>query len=640
MTLNPRGRARLLVGATALVFVSGIAGASSAAAPAAAPAKGADWTLMVYAVGDTSNVSQLMVENLGQLAALPDADNVNVVVLLDLPERSDPGAPSGTLPGLDQFTTAKLLQLDGNRFNEIRDLGEISMGRPDALANFIEEAAGRFPADKYALTLFDHGAGAQGGYYDTGPPGAVALSVPDIRAGMQAGMARAGIDRFDLLFHAACLMSNYETASALAPLAEEMAGSEELMIQYPVSPEGLAPLAQNASGEEVGQAFIDGYGHLLDDIATQGGQTYRDLAAMSVVGGDEVQRLDAAMESFADVAVAHMDEIATEVARARASALEFVVGYGEESNDLVDLGDFLRNLDGLPPEVEVARDAAFAALESSVSSQVLGRATEQATGLNVFLPTDPRRAEGYVESGTAPRGWGEFVTAFLEQGVSAGDDGGAPLGFVDDEADVLLQDATGIKIGAQLTSGSAAKVTQAETQVLAALGGQDEALAVALPAYLNAGGEGRVQGVWNYAVTSLTDGTTSIPVSAGYQAQSGGFVGSALVQYTSPEGDTSDVGLKMLLSSQGNIESVSFVDVASGQAGGIELTNGGTVTPYVFVPGSGGYQPVLSSQSIAVSASLEVAFDELRPGTAFDMGVIVVDVGGDVAQAFTSQTVR
>jgi hypothetical protein len=637
---NLRGRTRLLAGATALVSLAGLAGVSSAAAPVAAPrASGADWTMMVYAVGDTSNVSQLMVENLGQLAALPDADNVNVVVLLDLPERSDPGAPSGVLPGLEQFTTAKLLQLDGNRFNEIRDLGEISMGRPDALAAFIEEVADRFPADKYGLTLFDHGSGAQGGYLDTGPPGTSAMSVPDIRAGMAAGMARAGIDRFDLLFHAACLMSNYETASALAPLAATMAGSEELMIQYPVSPEGFGPLAQNASGDDVGAAFIEGYGHLLDEIATQGGQTYRDLAAMSVVGGDEVQRLDTAMESFADVAVEHMDEIATEVARARADSLEFIVGYGEQSGDLVDLGDFLRNLEGLPVDVEVARDAAFAAVEASVSAQVLGQATEQATGLNVFLPTDPRRAKGYVESGTAPRGWGEFVTAFLEEGVGGQAQGGA-VGFVGDEAEVLLQDATGIKIGAQLTSGSAAKVTTAETQVLSTLGGRDQALAVALPAYVNAGGAGQVQGVWNYAVTSLTDGGTSIPISAGYQDQSGGFVGSALAQYTSPEGDTSDVGLRLLLSSQGEIESVSFVDVAGGQAGGISLATGGRVTPYLFVPGSSGYEPVLSNQSIAVSDRLEVAFTKLAPGTAFDMGLVVLDVQGNVAQAFTSQSVR
>lgn len=632
-----RGRARLVAGAAALVVVAGLAGGSSAAAPEPR-AKGADWTLMVYAVGDTSNVSQLMVENLSQLAELPDADNVNVVVLLDLPELNDPGAPTGTLPGLDRFTTAKLLQLDGNRYNEIRDLGEISMGRPDALANFIEEAAGRFPADKYALTLFDHGAGAQGGYVDTGPPGTAIMSVPDIRAGMQAGMARAKIKRFDLLFHAACLMSNYETASALAPLAESMAGSEELMIQYPVSPEGLAPLAQNASGDEVGKAFIDGYGHLLDEIATQGGQTYRDLAAMSVIGGDEVQRLDAAMESFADVAVEHMDEIAIEVARARAKALEFVIGYGEDSQGLIDLGDFLRNLENLPTEVEVARDAAFAAIESSVQSQLLGRATEQATGLNVLFPPNARIGAAYVESGTAPQGWGEFVTSFLETGTQSQAGGG--VAFARDEAEVLLADKTGIKVAAQLTSESVPNVTASETQVLAAIGGQDRALAVALPAYVNAGGRGQVQGVWNYAITSLSDGRRNVPFSAGFQAQSGGFVGSARLQYTSPDGAVADVGLRMLLSSEGTIESVSLVDLTDGSAGGIEPETGGTLTPYVFVPSSGGYQPVLSDQSIEVSKDLEVVFRRTEPGTAFDIGLIVVDVQGNTAQAFTSQTVK
>jgi Clostripain family len=629
---------RAVGAAASLAVVATLAGASGAAAPAA-PAKAADWTIMVYAVGDTSNVSQLMVENLSQLAALPDADNVNVVVMLDLPERSDPGAPTSTLPGLDQFTTAKLLQLDGNRFNEIRDLGEVAMGRPDALASFIEEAADRFPAQKYALSLFDHGGGNTGGYLDTGPPGTTVMTIPDIRAGMAAGMARAGIDRFDLLFHAACLMSSYETASALAPLAETMAGSEELMIQYPLSPEGFAPLAQNRSGEEVGRAFIDGYGHLLDEIATQGGQTYRDLAAMSVVGGDEIQRLDAAMESFAGAAVANMDEIATEVGRARSASLEFIVGYGESSGDLIDLGDFLRNLEGLPPDVEVARDAAFAALQSAVSAQVLGRATEQATGLNVFLPTDPRRVGDYLTDGTAPKGWGEFVTAFLEKGVGGTAQGGG-VAFVDDEADVLLADQTGIKIAGQLTSGSAALVTGSETQVYTALGGQDRALAVALPAYVNAGGEGQVQGVWNYALTTLSDGGKSIPVSTGFQAQSGGLIGSMLAQYTSPEGDTSDVGIRVLLSSEGQIESVSLVDVTSGQAGGIELATGGKLTPYLFVPQSGALARELSSQSIAVSDALQVAFTRLKPGTSFDMGVLVADVQGNTAAAFTTQRVR
>ena len=624
--------------------MAGIAGASSAAAPAAAPQGKADWTLMVYAVGDTAGVPELMVQNLSQLAALPDAANVNVVVMLDLPERNDSDFPTSTLPGVGPFSTTKLLVLDDHRFNEVRDYGEVAMGRPDVLAAFIEEAAGRYPAAKYGLSLFDHGGGSFGGYIDEGPPSTTGLTVPDIRAGMAAGMARAGIKQFDVLFHAACLMSNYETASALAPLAKVMAGSEENMIKWPLSVQGFPPLRENASGQQVGEAFIEGYRQLLDDVAKQnGGQPYRDLAAMSVVAGDSIQRLDAALESFSRVAVANMDEIAIEVARARAKALEFVIGLpgsgANDSIDHIDLGDFLRHLENLPPEVEVARDAAFAALKSAVTAQVTGRATEQATGLNVFLPTDPARARGYVESGTAPRGWGEFVTAFLAAGVAAGGQSGG-FGFVSDQAKVLLADKTGIKISGQLTSESLSKVASTETQVFTRMGNTDNALALSLPGYLNAGGQGQVQGVWNYALTTLSDGRTSSPATTVYQVQSGGLVGDFLAQYTAPGGTRTDIGVRVLLSSEGQIQGVNVVDLSNGSAAGIELQNGGQVTPYIFVSGSSGLDQVLSSQSLTVSDQLVVDFQRLPTGTPFQMAVLAIDVGGNVVGAQVGAAVK
>jgi hypothetical protein len=596
----------------------------------------ADWTMMVYAVGDTTNVANLMVQNLSQIAALPAADNVNVVVLIDLPARNDAGAPTDTLPGMEQFTTAKLLVLEDNEYVEVADYGELSMGRPEILSGFIKEAADRFPADKYGLTLFDHGSGAAGGYVDTGPPGVTDLSVPEIRDGMASGMAKAGIDRFDLLFHAACLMSNYETASHLAPLAEKMTGSEEIMVLYPVAPAGFPPLAADASGEEVGAALIDGYIDLLDELATQD-QGPRDLAAMSSVDGDAIRRLDKAMESFAEVAVEHMDEIAPAVARARSNALEFVVGYGLQSSDLVDLGDFLRELDGLPAEVEVARDAAFAAIEGSVDKLATGRAMEQATGLSVFLPTDPRRVGPYLEDGTAPKGWGEFVRAFLEAGVASAEQGGT--GFTSDEAEVLQLDRSGIKIAGQLASRAAAGVGATFAQVFAPLGGQEQALVLEMPAYLNAGGEGQVQGVWGYGVTVLTDGRRQVPVSAGLQDQASGLVGDFLAQYTAPGGATTDIGVRVLLSSEGEIVGVSIVDVSNGAAAGVELENGGTLTPYLFVRGSGGFQQVLSDESITVSDALAVDFARVSSGTPFEMGVLVGDLQGNLDGAFTTQTV-
>ncbi len=634
-----------LVAAGTAALATGIGATSQAVAPAAADDELADWTMMVYAVGDTMNVPELMVENLAQIAQLPEQANVNVVVLLDLPESTDTDAPTSTVPGLGPFSTAKLLVLEGGQYVEVRDLGEVSMGRPDVLATFVEEAADRFPAEKYGFTFFDHGGGNTGGYVDTGPPGTLDLSVPEMREGLLMGMQAAGIDRFDVINQAACLMANYESASALAPLAKWMAASEEVMIGYPLSPSSFPPMGLDGTGEDVANGFVNGYVDLLDGFAEEpGGQAYRDLLAMSVVDGDQMSTLDRAIESFSDAAVAHMPEITTQVARARADSLEFVAGFPGlegESFDLVDLGDFLRHLTEVPEDVAVARDAVFAALDQAVTLQATGQGTQQATGLNVYLPRDPHNVNPSVLSdGTEPPGWAAFVTAFLESAGSTpppSESGGVE--FVSNEAQVLQADASGIKIAGTLADGAREHVTSADTYVFTRLGDRD-ALGLILPAYLDAGGPGQVQGIWEYSLTTLSDGQKSVPATTQYQAQSGGLLGTFLAQYTSPEGDLADVAVRLLLSSEGEIQSVSTIDVNSGSSAGVRLEIGGRLTPYIFVPSSNSFEPVLSSQSIAVSEALEVSFERLPQATEFTMAVVVGDAGGNYDSASASGLVQ
>jgi hypothetical protein len=643
------GLVATLVAAGAASVVTGLGTTSQAVAAAddtGSDQEGvADWTMMVYAVADTASVPQLMVENLTEIAQLPDGDNVNIVVLLDLPERTDTDAPTSQIPGIGDFSTAKLLVLEGGKYNEVRDLGEVSMGRPDVLASFIEEAADRFPAKHYGFTFFDHGGGNTGGYVDTGPPGTQELTVPEMREGLIIGMQKAGIERFDVIDQAACLMANYETISALAPLGKWLAGSEEIMIAHPLAPASFPAMGQGGSGQDVAGAFVEGYVDLLDSIALQpGGQAYRDLVAMSVVDGDAVANLDAALDSFSRTAVAHLPEITTEVARARAQALEFVAGFPGlegESLDLVDLGDFMKHLTGVPDDVAVARDAVSAAVDRAVTAQATGQGTQQATGINVYLPANPHNVnQSVLSDGTEPQGWGEFVEAFVQSAGSSQDDNGAGVQFASSQAQILQADASGIKIAAQLTDGSRANVTNAETYVFTGLGGQQSALGLILPAYLDAGGPGQVQGVWSYALTALTDGQTVAPATTVYQAQSGGLLGSFMAQYTAPNGGVSDVGVRVLLSSAGEIQSVSVVDASTGSSAGVSLQVGGTLTPYVFVPSSSNYQQVLSSQSIPVSEDLQVDFVRLPAKSQFDMGLVVQDAAGNAATAFASGRVQ
>jgi cysteine peptidase C11 family protein len=637
--------AATLVAAGTAFVATGLGTTGEAVADAADESSVADWTMMVYAVGDTVSVPQLMVENLNEIAQLPDEADVNIVVLLDLPEATDQDAPTSPVAGVGDFSTAKLLVLKNHQYHEVRDLGEVSMGRPDTLAGFVAEAADRFPARHYGFTFFDHGGGNTGGYVDTGPPGAQALTVPLMRQGLISGMQQAGIDRFDVIDQAACLMANYETVHALAPLGKWLAGSEEIMIDHPLAPASFPPMGAGGDGEAVANGFVQGYVDLLDTIATSpGGQAYRDLVAMSVVDGDAVAGLDAAMDSFSQAAIAHMDEITTSVARARAQALEFISGFpGEEgqSADLIDLGDFMKHLTDVPDDVAVARDAVSAAVDRAVTAQATGQGTQQATGINVYLPANPRFVNGDVlNDGTEPQGWRQFVEAFVESASSSQGDSGQGVQFVSQQAQVLQADASGIKIAGQLTDGTRANATAADTYVLAGFGGQQQALGIILPAYLDAGGPGQVQGVWNYALTALTDGKAVAPATAQYQAQSGGLLGVFFAHYTSPTGAESDVAVRELLSSQGDIESVSVVDATSGSAAGVSLDVGGTLTPYVFVPASGGYQPTPSNQSVKITNDLAVGFVKLPKDTQFQMALVVQDASGSSAAASTTGRVQ
>ena len=651
-----RPRARLLIGglvaALAVPLALVTAPATSGASVATSTAEGtAEWTMMLYAVADTQNIGTDMAQDLIELAQVPDDPETNIVVLVDMPAPTEVGAPfeGQVLPGLGQFTTAKLLTLEGGRYEEIRDLGEISMGRPDTLAAFIAEAAERFPAEHYGLTLMDHGGANLGGYLDVAPETRL-MTVPEIRNGMVAGMQQAGIDRFDVLYHSACLMSNYETASALGPLAEFMAGSEELMYVFAMLPPAGFTTAQEAgTGEAIGRAFLDAYvqrieqEHVNTPEWTEDLKAIRDLVALSVIEGDGASVLDLAMQSFSRAAVANMDEIVNSVARARADALEFMINVpgGGTSADLVDLGDFLAHLQDLPDEVAVARDAVHAALRNAVSYQVTGRGTSQATGLSVYLPTTDENVGAYLSDGTAPSGWREFVEAFLAASAASGSgqQGTAPAQFVTPEAQVVQSDSTGIKIAGQLVSGGSAAVVEQETQVYTRMGDQPDALALVLPAYLDAGGEGVVQGVWNHALTVLSDGDRTVPATTMYQAQEGGLNGAFLAQYTSPEGDVTEIGVRVLLSSEGAIQSVSTFAMEGNGAAGVTVAIGGRLTPYVFVPSAESFVQTLSSQSIPVTERLVVDFARLPTDTRFDMGVVVGDAAGNYDGAFVSSRV-
>ena len=94
-------------------------------------------------------------------------------------------------------------------------MGEINMDDPKVLEDFVVKAIKRHPAEKYALDLWNHGAGIAGfgGDYSSKKND---LSIIEILNAAKSGLERTGVIHFDIVGWDACLMSAYTVARTFA----------------------------------------------------------------------------------------------------------------------------------------------------------------------------------------------------------------------------------------------------------------------------------------------------------------------------------------------------------------------------------------------------------------------------------------
>lgn len=158
---------------TILLFLTGCSSNSSAIIPP-------DWTIMVYLDGDDEQLEASALVDFNEMEkGLYQADtniknNLNILVMVD---RYTGGIETITDQGDSDWTDTRmyLVKPDDNIkfFNSERlddgsdiayhtlECGEKNMGAPSTLSDFIEFSIDKFPADHYALILWNHGGGAQ-----------------------------------------------------------------------------------------------------------------------------------------------------------------------------------------------------------------------------------------------------------------------------------------------------------------------------------------------------------------------------------------------------------------------------------------------------------------------------------------------
>ena len=226
--VSPTGIVSALSPGTASVratHVSGAVGAASVAVTATTVQK-KKWTVMVYlnSANDLYTFSKLNVNQMERVAGNAD---VRFVVQWKLSRSLYPDA-------LFDSTRRYLIKSDATdaiASDLVQDLGPgVDMGAPATLSNFIAWGKANYPADRYALVIWNHG----NGWRRTANAGSRAVSYDDelgtsIQTWQLADALNAGTGGtpLDVLSWDASLMQQLEVAYEVKDQARFVVGSEE-----------------------------------------------------------------------------------------------------------------------------------------------------------------------------------------------------------------------------------------------------------------------------------------------------------------------------------------------------------------------------------------------------------------------------
>ena len=241
----------------------------------ACEARPAALTLMLYMCGsDLESEAGLASGDLREMMAAMPSDGSLQIVALAAGSTSWESGVDADMAGIYRLTS------DGIELAEAHPVA--SMGDPQTLERLLRYGWERCPAERYALILWDHGAGPMLGVcfdecYAT-DQGMDSLSLMELRSALSdspfadAKLAWIGFD--------ACLMATVETACAVAPFAEYMIASQE---QEP--PEGwcygfLSGVARAADGAEAGRLAADAYAAFYADSLSDITLSCVDLSRM------------------------------------------------------------------------------------------------------------------------------------------------------------------------------------------------------------------------------------------------------------------------------------------------------------------------------------------------------------------------
>jgi hypothetical protein len=427
----------------------------------AASSSGSKWLVMLYQDAKDRVLDQDIFTDLNEAERTGSTDRVRIVAQID---RYRSSQNSREWSSAKRFYISRDADLHTVRSQQVADLGQVNMADAKTLIDFATWAIKTYPSDKYVLIMSDHGMGWPGGWSDPAiKTGALTnRNVPlassignlmylnDIDQALGAIRSQTGVSKFELIGMDACLMSQMEVLTALAPHGKYAVASEETEPALGWAYTGfLDALASNPdmTGADLARAivktYIDGDQRIVDDQAraefTSRGSTLGGLFGSGVPSADSVARELGAdvtltaidLQTFPNLAkslnnlvFALQQADSKSISQARRYAQSYTSIFGKSvPASYIDLGNWIELLlrSNSTGAVSDAAKQVQAALKTTVIAEKHGPGKPGSTGIAIYFPNSQLygNAETGAESYTAIANrfaseslWDDFLTYF------------------------------------------------------------------------------------------------------------------------------------------------------------------------------------------------------------------------------------
>jgi hypothetical protein len=365
------------------------------------------WTFMVFLNAD-NNLEGAGIKDFNEMEQTGSNSNMNVIVQMDRCSGYD--YSNGNWTDTRRYYVTKDNDMRTIHSKLLQDMGELNMGDPNVLVNFVKFCADNYPAEHYALVVWNHGGGwkhrnkaqmkvFRGVSYDSTDNDHITM--PEMKSAMNSVASYLG-QKLDVLDYDACLMGMVEVAYQIKDTVGYLAGSEETEPGDGNPYDLILPtINANTTGAELATIIAKAYQQSYESGYSSTTKAADDLSQMNNVGE--------AINAVATLMKDNMSTLKPSITSALNNAQKFY------DKDYVDFVSLLSGINTSDSTLQSKINAAISAVKKAVIyNGHTGSSMSNAHGLSIYFPSSSYSYISRYDNLTFSRdtGWNEFLAAY------------------------------------------------------------------------------------------------------------------------------------------------------------------------------------------------------------------------------------